>query len=108
MPKSNKEREHTSKPITRKQRNSKSKIVTTAKTEQGKEDNMAKNIVTAVLKEYSKNTNVEKAVQMKKYMRGQFEFFGIQAPLQRRIHASVNSFPLLNFIISCHLLLNSQ
>ena len=99
MPKSNKKRESTNKPITRKQRNNKSKTVTRTKTEQGKEESMAKNIVTAVLKEYSKNANVEKAVQMKKYMRGQFEFFGIQAPLQRMIHASVNSFPLLNFII---------
>ena len=54
MPKSNKKRESTNKPITRKQRNNKSKTVTRTKTEQGKEDNMAKNIVTAVLKEYSK------------------------------------------------------
>ena len=92
MPKSNKKRERTNKPISRKQRNTGKTVTTTTKIEEGKEDSMDKSILTAVLKEYSKNANVEKAAQMKKYMRGQFEFFGIQAPLQRRIHASVNNF----------------
>jgi len=39
-----------------------------------------------LIKEFSKNSDADIAVQMKKYMRDQFEFFGIPSPQRKEIY----------------------
>ena len=64
-------------------------IKTTDETGQERESNISKDIVTVLITEYSKNANKVKAVEMKKYMRGKFEFFGLQSTPRRDIDKRV-------------------
>ncbi len=59
------------------------------KTKKAKEEGMAKQIITELLKAYSKKANKTNAAKMKKYMRGQFEYFGLYTPLRREIDKQV-------------------
>ena len=53
------------------------------------DDTMAREVVTKLLSEYSKNANKTRAKEMKKYLRDQFEFFGIGAKDRREIDRKV-------------------
>lgn len=51
---------------------------------------LAEQMLKSVNDEYDKHANKTDAVSMKKYMRGQFEFFGIRAPERRAIDSQVS------------------
>ena len=91
MPKAKKKTLQRELPVARK--NPKRKDPTTGGPET---QSMAKEILATALKEYSKNANKEKAIQMKRYMRDQYEFFGIQTPLRKELDKKV-SFDIIIF-----------
>lgn len=49
--------------------------------------NLSEEYIKKITSLFKSHTNTENALQMKRYMRNQFEFFGIKVPLRRKISA---------------------
>lgn len=58
-------------------------------TSNGKHLTKGKSVVQAVVKTYRENGNGLNAAQMSKYMRNQFEFFGLKSPERRKLDKEI-------------------